>query len=319
MLPIHFAPLQGYTDNTYRMIHSKLAGGVDTYYTPFIRWEGFRRRELEDGRSAKGDMRGKDVRDIEQQNNSGIHLIPQIICGNTDEFNSLSDMVAEQGYNEIDINMGCPAPMQTKLKRGSGILPHPDLVGRIVEEMEKRKDISYSVKMRLGLEGKDEWTALLPILNEAPLHHITLHPRTGRQMYKGEVDMDAFRDFCAECKKPLIYNGDLMTLSDIKSVEGNFPNLAGIMIGRGLLARPTLAQEYKEGKEWEESKRLQVVKAMHDELLNFCIAKYKVDSQILLHIHSFWEYQETTLPRKTWKKIMKAGSMKNYLAAVREI
>lgn len=319
MLPIHFAPLQGYTDSTYRMIHSKLAGGVDVYYTPFIRWEGFRKRETTDGRTVKGDMRGKDVRDIEKVNNQGIHLIPQIICGNTDELNHLSDMIAEQGYSEIDINMGCPAPMQTKLKRGSGLLPHPDLIEKMVGEMEKRKDIRYSVKIRLGLEDANDWRAFIPILNDAPIQHITLHPRTGRQMYKSDVDMGAFGEFYAECRKPLIYNGDVKSVSDIEDIARDFPQLAGIMIGRGLLARPTLAREYKDGKEWEPERRREIVMAMHEHMLNFCTTKYKVDSQILLHIHSFWEFHEDALPRKVWKKIMKAGSMKNYLEAVREV
>ena len=105
-MEIHFAPLQGYTDFEYRRIHSRHCGGVDTYYTPFIRWE-------------KGGIREKDIRDILPENNEGLHLVPQIICADTDEFNRLADTIQEHGYEEMDLNMGCPAPMQTKLMRGS--------------------------------------------------------------------------------------------------------------------------------------------------------------------------------------------------------
>ena len=106
---LHFAPLQGYTDFEYRRIHARHCGGVDSYYTPFIRWE-------------KGGVRDKDIKDILPENNEGLHLIPQIICADTDEFNRLADVIQEHGYGEMDLNMGCPAPMQTKLMRGSGIL-----------------------------------------------------------------------------------------------------------------------------------------------------------------------------------------------------
>ena len=305
-MDIHFAPLQGYTDHFYRRIHHQMAGGVACYYTPFMRWE-------------KGDVRGKDVVDILPENNPGLHLIPQIICSSAEDLNRLTDIIQGQGYGEVDINMGCPAPMQTKLQRGSGILPHPELVTALAVEMEKRRDVSFSVKMRLGLEHPDEWQAILPILDDAPVQHITLHPRIGAQMYKGEVDMDEFARFAACCRKPLIYNGDLHTLADIHRVEAAFPHLHGIMMGRGLLARPTLAREYQQGRELSEGERRDVLLRMHEQALDFCQKKYKVDSQILLHMHSFWEYQQEFLGRKAWKKVMKAGSMKNYLAAVHEL
>lgn len=306
MLPIHFAPLQGYTDHVYRTLHARLAGGVSMYYTPFVRWE-------------KGAVRNKDLRDIEPENNIGTCLTPQIICGTTDDFKRLADIIQQHGHQCIDINMGCPAPMQTKLSRGSGILPHPELVEALMAEVARRPEVHFSVKMRLGLDAPDEWTSILPILNEAPLQHITIHPRVGKQMYKGEVNTVELQAFAQQCKHPLIYNGDVKSVHDIQRIEQQLPSLSAIMIGRGLLARPTLAKEYEEGCEWSYERRRQVILAMHDELLAFCTEKYKADSQVLLHIHAFWEYQESELGRKAWKKIMKAGSMRNYLAAVRDI
>lgn len=306
MIQIHCAPLQGYTDYVYRRLHAQMYGGVDTYYTPFIRWE-------------KGDVRRKDIVDILPEHNKEIHLIPQIICGTSDDFNRLCDIIEAHGYHEIDLNMGCPAPMQTKLKRGSGILPHPEAVESLCQEMRRRTEVRFSVKMRLGMDDNEQWQHVLPILNEAPLQHLTLHPRIGTQMYKGEVDMEAFLQFAELCTVPLIFNGDIRTLDEIQTMETTYPSLRGIMLGRGLLARPTLAAEYKAGQEWDEDRRRQILLNMHEEVLAFCTEKYKADSQILLHIHAFWEYQEEFLGRKVWKKIMKAGSMRNYLAAVKSV
>lgn len=305
-MEIHFAPLQGYTDFEYRRIHARHCGGVDTYYTPFIRWE-------------KGGIREKDIRDILPENNEGLHLIPQIICADTDEFNRLADAIQELGYGEMDLNMGCPAPMQTKLMRGSGILPHPTRVSALLREMERRPEVRFSAKMRLGLEEKEEWRELSGMLDSSCLKHLTVHPRIGKQMYKGEVDMDAFNEVYDSIHLPIIYNGDVTSMEQVSSLSERYPGLHGIMMGRGLLARPTLAKECLMGEEMPHEERMSILMQMHEDMLGYCTRKYKVDSQILLHIHAFWEYQESQLERKTWKKIMKAGNMKNYLEAIRKL
>ena len=305
-MQLHFAPLQGYTDSEYRRIHARHCGGVDTYYTPFIRWE-------------KGGIREKDIRDILPENNEGLHLVPQIICADTDEFNRLADAIQELGYGEMDLNMGCPAPMQTKLMRGSGILPHPTRVSALLKEMERRPEVRFSAKMRLGLEEKEEWRELSDMLNSSCLKHLTIHPRIGKQMYKGEVDMDAFSEVYSSIHIPIIYNGDVTSMEQVSSLSERYPGLHGIMMGRGLLARPTMAKECLMGEEMPHEERMSILMQMHEDMLGYCTRKYKVDSQILLHIHAFWEYQESQLERKTWKKIMKAGNMKNYLEAIRKL
>lgn len=305
-MEIHFAPLQGYTDFEYRRIHARHCGGVDTYYTPFIRWE-------------KGGIREKDIRDILPENNEGLHLVPQIICADTDEFNRLADTIQEHGYEEMDLNMGCPAPMQTKLMRGSGILPYPTRVSALLKEMERRPEVRFSAKMRLGLEEKEEWRELSGMLNSSCLKHLTVHPRIGKQMYKGKVDMDAFNEVYSSIHIPIIYNGDVTSMEQVSYLLERYPGLHGIMMGRGLLARPTLAQECLMEEEMPHEERMSILMQMHEDMLGYCTRKYKVDSQILLHIHAFWEYQESQMERKTWKKIMKAGNMKNYLEAIRKL
>ena len=305
-MQLHFAPLQGYTDFEYRRIHARHCGGVHTYYSPFIRWE-------------KGGIRDKDIRDIMPENNEGVHLVPQIICSDTEEFNRLADAIQEHGYEEMDLNMGCPAPMQTKLMRGSGILPHPMLVQALLREMERRPEVRFSTKMRLGLEDREEWRELTNMLNSSSLQHLTIHPRIGRQMYKGEVDMDTFHDIYDSITIPIIYNGDVTSMEQVASLTERFPKLHGIMMGRGLLARPTLARECLQGMEMPTGERMNVLMQMHQGMLDYCTHKYKVDSQILMHIHAFWEYQESQLERKTWKRIMKAGNMKNYLESIRKL
>lgn len=303
MLPIHMAPLQGYTDDAYRRLHAQWAGGVATYYTPFVRLE-------------HGAARPKDIQDLLPQRNEGVPLVPQLICATREEMCRLLDEVQPYGYDRIDINMGCPAPMQTRHGRGSGLLPHPERVALMVQEMQRRPEVRFSVKMRLGLESTQDIDALLPILDDAPLAHITVHPRLGVQMYRGEVNMQAFARVMAGTRHAVIYNGDLRTTEQMEQIESQFPGLHALMLGRGLLARPTLAAEYASGAKWCEERRTRVLLAMHQGLLEHCTRRFRADSQILLHMHSFWEYQEEVLPRKVWKALMRAGSMRNYLMAV---
>lgn len=302
MLPIHFAPLQGYTEDAFRRIHNELCGGIAEYYTPFVRMEN-------------GGVRSKDLRDLKPEHNKGVAVTPQVIAKDACELRTLLDVILPMGYQKIDINMGCPFPLQTRHGRGAGILPHPGKVQEICDAIRQYPDVMFSVKMRLGLTSSDEWKEVMPLLNAVPLRHITLHPRVASLQYKGEVDMESFEAFTEACKHPLIYNGDVATLSQLQLLEEKY-NLAGIMIGRGLLARPTLAAEYLSGKEMDTRERIQKARQMHDRLLAHLETVIPSEAQRLTKIRTFWDFMEEELGRKVWKKIMKAGNMKNYLAAL---
>ena len=305
-IPIHFAPLQGYTDDVYRRIHHELIGGIKTYYTPFLRMEG-------------GGVRSKDMRDIRPEFNEGVPVVPQIIVKSMKEFDFLTKTVKEKAYTRIDINMGCPFPMQAKHGRGSGLLAHVDIVEEMAKAIADQKEIQFSVKMRLGWENDEEWRPVLDILNHIPLEQITLHPRIGTQQYKGSVSTEAFEEFYALCKHPLIYNGDVTSIEKIKQLEEMYPNLAGIMIGRGLLARPSLAMEYTSGVELPWEKRRPALLEFHNRLKAHYETTANSESQVHNRLRLFWEYMEEELGRKVYKKIMKAGNLKNYLSAIREV
>jgi tRNA-dihydrouridine synthase len=138
-------------------------------------------------------------------------------------------------------------------------------------------------------------------------------------MYKGKVDMLAFDEVYESLRLPLVYNGDISSRAEMRGLQERYPNLQGMMIGRGLLARPTMAKEFAMNKDLSDMELRNTILAMHEDILDVCTKKYKMDSQILLHIHAFWEYMEAQMERKTWKRIMKAGNLKNYLEAVKNI
>ncbi len=307
MIPIHFAPLQGFTESAYRLAHSKFAPGIDTYYTPFLRLE-------------KGEIRAKDLRDLQTEHS--YHLVPQIIVRDVEEFNTLTKAVTDLGFKEIDINMGCPYPMQTKSGRGSGILPHPEKVREILDAINKlsrssqvaSKSLKFSIKMRLGLNSPDECLQLLLLLNEAPLAHITLHPRVGIQQYKGALDFETFDKFYSECKHPLIFNGDITDIKQMNYIESRYPKLAGIMIGRGLLANPVLAAQYA-GLPCGTA--IETLLKIHADVAADYARRLQGNAQILDKIRPFWTYAD--IPKKIRKKIEKSRTFEEYLEAVNEL
>ena len=383
MKPIYFAPLQGFTECDYRQAHFSYVGGVDAYYTPFLRVE-------------KGEARAKELRDLQQDlefirsrqsnvchcENQGYYssdegsgnfynVVPQIICRDVHEFRILEEAIQklkqdcgfgpDEVFPQIDINMGCPFPMQAKSGRGSGILPRIDAVREILQEVASlstpqqchserseesspkisdakrpqhdsmdvhQHDLRFSVKMRLGYTSPEECLALLPLLNEAPLAHITMHPRTGIQQYKGALDFTAFEKFYEGCKHPVIFNGDITSIKDIQAIACRFPNLKGIMIGRGLLANPALATQYQ-SKETSGSAPLQALLKIHDAHLADYRKRLQGDAQILDKIRPFWTYATEAaqtnpemanyLPKRTIKKIAKARNLSEYLDAVNEL
>ena len=307
-LPIHFAPLQGYTDAIYRRAHARIFGGIETYYSPFVRIE-------------RGEIRRRDARDVNPENNQGLHLIPQLIAPEAEKAEQIISLFTENGYQELDINLGCPFPMLAKRHNGSGMLPYPEEVKALLSTfVEKYPELRFSVKLRLGWENAEECIALLPLLNELPLSHIILHPRLGKQQYKGEVDLNGFEAFYNGCEKPLLYNGDLHTTEDIQTITERFPRLAGAVIGRGLLANPALAWEYQQGKKLPSNEVIKKVSQLHAEVYsNYEELLQGGETQLLMKMKSFWEYLLPDGDRKAKKAIHKTGKIANYRIAVNNL
>ena len=306
MTNIEFAPLQGYTDAAYRYWHNKLIGGVSCYYSPFIRVE-------------KSDIRAKDLRDILPENNEGLNLVPQIIVNGKDELDFLSAKIRELGYSRIDINLGCPFPLQTKKGRGAALLSNPQKVQELMEAIKDNDDIHYSVKMRLGMSSAEEFYPLIDIINNAPLYHVVLHPRVATQQYKGSVDMQSFERIADEIAHPLIYNGDITNSEEINSINNQYTELSAIMIGRGLLSDPCLAYEYVNGVQLSDKEKIAKILELHSHLLDHYSTRLQGDSQLLIKMKTFWEYLEPLIGRKSAKLIKKSINMAKYDAAVASI
>lgn len=303
---VHFAPLQGYTDATFRNAFNRFFGAVDLYYTPFIRMEN-------------GGCRKRDIREIDLDANAVCRLVPQIMAGSRDEFCFLVDLLQSKGYRDIDLNLGCPFPPVASKRKGAGILPYPELIAEMLTAIRTYPDLSFSVKMRLGWENSQECLAVGTILNELPLKHVTMHARIGKQQYKGETLPDAFSAFYECCKHPLFYNGDLVTAEQIHKITQRFPALKGVALGRGLLANPFLAKEYKEGVIEDAHQKMSVYQQFHEYLMEHYASSLQGDAHLLMKMKTFWEYFFPEADRKCLKSIKKANKLQQYTEAVKKI
>lgn len=289
------APLQGLTEAPWRSVHFRLFGeeqGDVEYFTPFIRVE-------------KGEVRKRDMRDYTSDLNAGLRFTPQIIFRDAEEWRMLVDALAEAGATRIDMNMGCPFPPQVRKGRGAGMLAHPDMVEEIAKAMEGYADsIDFSVKMRLGVNDASESLSLVDILNSMKLRHITVHPRTATQQYKGELQLDAVDGFTSRLTHPVVFNGEVSSPSDIEKLTLRYD---GVMVGRGLLRRPTLFAEYRSGGELTAEERNEAFLSLIGRTASVLEQRLSGATQLKDKMKPYWEYVPETLDRKTVKLGRKNG------------
>ena len=302
-MKIALAPLQGFTDLVFRRAFAKYIGGIDQFYTPFL--------VLQSG----DELRTSHRREVEP--NVEENLVPQFIGNSLKEFIFFRDYLIDLGYKKMNWNLGCPFPMLVKKKKGSGLLPYPDLIEEVLAEgLDDR--IELSVKMRVGYDSSDELGAVLSVLNTFKIAEIIVHPRLGKQLYKGEVDLKAFQQAMTLSKHPITYNGDINSLEDFQRCLKQFPDLESIMIGRGLLRDVFLAKKIKGEDIPSSQERQDLLEKIHGEIYDSYDSYLSGDTQILSKLKPIWEYFASNFnnERKVYKAIKKAGSIKKYNAAV---
>ena len=305
-MKIFAAPLQGYTDSAWRKAHTAAFGpdGLpDAYFAPFLRIE-------------KGDVRTRDLRDLDAGPDT---TIPQIIFRDISEFDRLTSVIIAGGHRAIDLNLGCPFPPQCHKGRGAAMIARTDILRAVADRMEALPDISFSVKMRLGLDSPDEWRRSIAVIDAMPLTHITIHPRTARQQYKGELHMDEFGELLDRLSTPVIFNGDIATPADIDVLADRYPALAGVMTGRGLLTSPWLIAEYRSGEIWPRERRISALLAMHTAIFDTYSHTLCGDTQILAKLLPFWEYPAAHLPAKLHKTLRKSRTLAAYIQEIKKI
>ena len=305
---ILFAPIQGVTDYHFRNTFNRFFDGVDYMFSPYLRVDK--------------DMllKKSKIKDVKSENNRNLNLIPQIMTNKPDEFIYLSKFLSDEGYEHINWNLGCPFAMVTNRELGSGLLPNPNKIEDILEKVLPTISGKVSIKMRLGLENEEDIFKILPILDKFPLSEIIIHPRTGVQMYKGNVNTDIFEKCLNLSKHKICYNGDINTLDDYLKLSDRFKTVNSWMLGRGLIINPFLAMHIKQADESFSENKMEKFKAFHDALAEEYINSLSGPSHILSRMRVFWEYFSLSFSNthKVYKRIKKATSIQKYNIAVEQ-
>ena len=280
------APMQGLTEVLFRRVYEEcFPGAIPLAMSPFISLT----HNLQYSKSNSSILQ-----DVLPENNRGsIPVIPQILGKEPEEFVEMSNRLYDMGYSEVNWNIGCPMRAITGKHRGSGILPYPDEVRAMLDNTVPHLKPQLSVKMRLGLKSKEEIFALIPILNDYPLASVTVHPRLGRQQYTGIPDLDTFGQVLPLIKHPVIYNGDICTAADAKRIKERFPAIADIMIGRGILYRPTLPMEIASDAETDVEK---LAKHFIRRLMEEIKTTLLTEQSIIRKTKEYWSLLWKSLP-----------------------
>ena len=306
---IYLAPVQGTTDRIYRSLFPVYFKGVDVAIAPFI------------STSKKMNPEKIILREFHPDRNTGIPTVPQIMSACPNDFAKFANALYDSGYGTVNWNIGCPFPMIVKKGKGAGMLCHPDKVESFLEKTIPGLKPKLSIKLRIGLKYPDEVLQLIPIFNRFPLEELIIHPRTGAQMYEGEVNLDIFEQCLNISKHRLVYNGDIDSARKLEMLSKRFKTIDRWMIGRGLLENPFLAEEIKFNTEKTYDEKIKIIREFHDRLFAEYLKVLSGPSHITDKMKEIWQYMGGFFEnrKKIQKKIWKTHHRDNYVDVVNKI
>lgn len=300
--------MRGITTMHYRKAFIRHFQGLDAAMAPFI------------PTVRAGRINQRLLSDVLPENNTDLPLIPQLIGNNAEDFVQMAVALQDLGYEEVNWNLGCPHKPIRRKQRGSGLLPRPEMVDRLLDDICASIPCRLSVKVRLGVTDASELMNLIPVLNRYPLSEVIVHPRTAEQMYDGHADLDAFEAAYHALNRPVCYNGDIDSVAFFHKVRRRFPDIERFMLGRGLLADPFLCEAINLSHLRRCDNPIERIRAFHDDLLSRYEAVLHGDHPVLGKMKEFWSYQSLHLSngRPMFKKLKKTQRLSTYKAIVDE-
>jgi tRNA-dihydrouridine synthase len=269
----------GFTEYHFRNTYSRHFSGIDAAVLPFV--------TLVEGRNVKV----AHIKDVWKENNrSAFRLVPQVLGNDGDMFVSMSRRLAEMGYDEVNWNLGCPVPRVVSHKRGSGLLPYPEQIDKVLDTVFQYATIAISVKLRLGYKSADDILKIIPILNRYPLKSICLHPRIGTQMYEGKADFELFRQLLPEFRHAMIYNGDIFSASDFDIRKKQCPQVKQWMLGRGIFWDPFLPEKIKGTYQETPCTAKKRFEEFHKDLFEAVLQRSVLERNAMNKMKEYWKY-----------------------------
>lgn len=297
----YFAPMEGLTDSVYRRLHHKYFPGIHRYYMPFL------------SPTVHRCLTPREIRELPPADTEDFYAVPQLMTRCADDFVWAAQQCADLGYQEVNLNAGCPSGTVVSKGKGSGMLGDPDALALFLDEVCSRSPLPVSVKTRLGISSSDEFPALLEVYNQYPLCELIVHPRVRKQFYDGAVDKQMFSYAVENSKIPLCYNGNLASLKDIAAIEAEYPPISAVMLGRGLISDPGMVSPGGTSSE--------ALAAFMEELLDTYIEVFGSGRNAMFRLKENWSF---LLPRisggeKLGKQLRKTTDLSQFRSISTEL
>lgn len=301
-MKFYFAPMEGITGYVFRNAHHACFPSMDRYYTPFL------------SPNQNRPMSPKEKRDVLPENNLNIPLVPQILTNNATQFLQTTAALADLGYEEVNLNLGCPSATVVTKGKGAGFLKEKGKLEAFLDEVYDKAPIPVSLKTRLGMYDPMEIEALLELFGQYPVREWILHARIREDYYKYEPRLDAFDIAAKQSPFPLCYNGDVFSVSDYERVCQRFPQVKAVMLGRGLIANPALVRQIQGGTAITKAE----FRSFHHRICHGYEEMMSGERNVLFKMKELWAYWDALFQgaEKYIKKIRKASSLAEYHAAV---
>lgn len=301
-MKFYFAPMEGVTGYIYRNAHATFFGNVDKYFTPFI------------AANQQGKFSTRELHDILPEHNEGVVVVPQILTNNAEDFIRTAKSLKAFGYNEINLNLGCPSGTVVSKNKGSGFLSQKEALDQFLEEIFSQSITKISVKTRIGKDEPEEFYELIKIFNKYPMEELIIHPRIQKDYYKNKPNMEVFKDGLALSKNQVCYNGDIFTAKDYRGFSNAFPSVNAVMLGRGLIANPGLIDDITSNHILNK----QLLKAFHDKIYQDYQGILSGERNVLFKMKEAWFYMIYMFSNheKYAKKIKKSQRLCDYENAV---
>lgn len=298
----YLAPMEGLTGYIYRNAYHAFFHNIDKYFSPFI--------VANESRSLKT----KELNDILPEHNKGIVLVPQLLTNQAKNFIQTSERIKQLGYDEINLNLGCPSGTVVSKYRGAGFLAKREELDQFLEEIFSKAITKISVKTRIGISNPEEFYDLIELYNKYPMEELIIHPRVQKDFYKNRPNLTIFQDAFELSKNPVCYNGDIFTADDYQKFAADFPGVKTIMLGRGVIANPGLVNEITGSTKLEKN----LLKEFHNRLYEDYKQVLSGDKNVLYKMKELWSYMLPlfTDNKKYGKKIKKSDRLTDYEEAV---
>ena len=298
----YMAPMEGVTSYIYRNAYHSCFGQIDKYFAPFI------------VASTHRTMSKRELYDILPEHNVGLTVVPQILTNKAADFINTAKSIQELGYDEINLNLGCPSGTVVAKGKGAGFLARQEELDSFLAEIFRELSIKISIKTRIGKQDPEEFYELLEIYNRYPIEELTIHPRIQTDYYKNKPNWKIFKEALQLSKNPICYNGDIFTVEDYEDFREEFPEVTTIMLGRGLIRNPFLLSQINHTAEFDISR----CKTFHDSIYKEYQKILFGDRNVLFRMKELWAYMIELFPdsHKELKQIKKAQRLSDYEIAV---